>query len=406
MKIGSVWHDLTDLTALCPEAKLPREAQVVIVGGGISGISAFWHLAKRGVHVVLLERGPLAYGATGRNAGFLLAGTVEYFDDAVQRWGKSEAAAIWAFTFENNTSLKAAIRRESIDCELEERGQVILASDEVEWQRLQHCVRLLQECGWESQLLDTHGVAARTGLQGFLGGREQVDDAILQPAKLVRGFGEAGVREGGVILNGVTVMGMHQTDTGWSIATDLGDLWAGHLILTSNAWLREFWPAFTDTITPVRAQALATAPVPLGLIDGALSTNYGYEYWRQLPNGQVLLGGKRWTEPDLAVNTTLAEPQDPTYEQLVAFLHETYPQLTGVPISHSWAGLMAFSKDHLPLIGAIPGVEQAYVAGGYTGHGMAFGFLAGRSLSELILDRESSLDLGRFDPARFHAPAV
>lgn len=399
----SVWHELAGLKAPAAPVTLPPEVQVAIVGGGITGVATFWHLAQRGVRVVLLERGHLAAGATGRNAGFLLAGTVEYFDEAVQRWGKAAAAAIWAFTFENNVSLKALIRREGLDCDFDESGQVVLASDEAEWHRLQHCARLLGECGWETHLLDRAGVEARTGLSGFVGGREQRDDAILNPAKLVLGLAELGERHGGQIFTGQEVTGIAPAESGWQVQTTAGSLWAGHLVLATNAWLRELWPGFADTVVPVRAQALATAPVAPGLIQGALSTNYGYEYWRQLPNGQVLLGGKRWTEPDQAVNTTLMEPQLPTAQELYRFLHFHYPQLQNVPITQSWAGLMAFSADHLPLIGRIPGQEQAYVAGGYTGHGMAFGFLAGRSISELILDAGTSLDIGRFAPSRFHS---
>lgn len=398
---SSAWYDQTDLAACPTVTELPSRVTVAIIGGGITGAATLYHLANQGNLALLLEAGPhLAIGATGRNAGFLIAGTVEYFDEAVTRWGLAETSAIWAFTLENNRGIKNAIVREGIPADLREDGQLVLASTEAEWLSIQETVRQMKAAGLETQLLDASGVATRTGLAGFHGGRFQSDDATLNPAALVVGLGAAAVRQGAQVAVETKVEAFHRDAAGWRIATSRGYVLADHLVLAANAWVPQLWPAFADAITPVRAQALATASVPPGLITGALSTNYGYEYWRQMPNGQVLLGGKRWTEADQAVGTLDYRPQEPTQAQLVAFLHEHYPALADVPITHTWGGLMAFSKDHLPFIGRLPGTESAYVAAAYTGHGMAFGYLAGKCLAELIVDGEASLDIARFDPAR------
>lgn len=400
MKHLPVWRELFPPVPVDPAATLPAEAPVVVIGGGITGAATLYHLARAGIPALLIEREHLAAGATGRNAGFLLAGTVEYFDEAVQHWGLAEAAAIWAFTFENNAAVKNAIVREAIPCHLEEAGQLVLAATDEEWSRLQRTVELLAAIGIDSPLLDANGVTERTGIAGFYGGRLQRDDAILVPAELVRGLGRAAVRLGARVIEGDGVGRLERAGTAWEITTAQGVCRTPHVVLASNAWLREIWPAFRGIITPVRAQALATAPVEPGLITGALSCNTGYEYWRQLPDGRVLLGGMRWTEPGQARDTLDLTVQPATHTALAEFLHRCYPALREVPITHAWTGLMAYTPDRLPLIGAVPDSEGAWVAGGYNGHGMAFGFLAGRILSDLISTGTTELEAERYSPAR------
>jgi len=400
----SAWYDQTDLTACPVVERPPAEAPVVVIGGGITGASALYHLAARGTPALLLEAGPhLSHGATGRNAGFLLGGTVEYFDEAAAKWGAPAAAAIWAFTLENNRGIKNAIAREGIACDLAEVGQLVLASSEAEWGSVQRTVQLMKESGLETQLLDARGVEERTGLTGFYGGRYQPDDATLNPAALVVGLAAAAVRQGAQTAVDAPV-GSLEWDRGvWRLSTPQGDVRTRDLVLAANAWVPQLWPGASGAITPVRGQVLATAPVPPGLVTQALSTNYGYEYWRQMPNGQVLLGGMRWTEPDQALDTLDTTCQQATHDRLAAFVCAHYPSLADIPITHRWGGLMAFSRDRLPFIGRVPGWERAYVAAGYTGHGMAFGYLAARCLADLILEGETDLDIARYSPARFQA---
>ncbi|MEO7995291.1 MAG: FAD-binding oxidoreductase, partial [bacterium] len=213
---------------------------------------------------------------------------------------------------------------------------------------------------------------------------------------LVVGIAEAAERQGAVIRTGVGVRTLIQTPAGWRIETTAGIVECAYLVIASNAWTGQLCPGLAKAITPVRAQALATAPVAPGLIRGALATNYGYEYWRQMPNGQVLLGGKRWTEADQALNTFDPAPQPTTHARLVEFLHAHYPALREVLITHSWGGLMAFNKDGLPYIGPLPGMANAWVAACYNGHGMAFGYSAGQAISDLIVDTGTGLDIARF----------
>jgi glycine/D-amino acid oxidase-like deaminating enzyme len=135
-------------------------------------------------------------------------------------------------------------------------------------------------------------------------------------------------------------------------------------------------------IQPTRGQVLATAPVAHPLFPHLVYANEGFEYWRQLPDGRVVLGGLRRLAIEEEVGT--ADSLHPAIQEgLEAYLrHLGVP--AAVPVTHRWSGIMGFSPDHLPLIGPVPGQDRLYIAGGYSGHGLAFAFLAGRMIADLV----------------------
>jgi len=176
------------------------------------------------------------------------------------------------------------------------------------------------------------------------------------------------------------------------------------LVLATNAWLPEIGGLLGATwlsrcITPTRGQILATEPIEERIFPCPCSANEGYQYWRQLSDGRLVVGG--WRNQSFATETTTNEtPGEEVQRHLDAFVHETL-DLKSVRVTHRWAGIMAFSADGLPLVGRLSGPQHCYISGGYTGHGNASALQAARIISELVQGRthpESDL----FDPARFY----
>ena len=166
--------------------------------------------------------------------------------------------------------------------------------------------------------------------------------------------------------------------------------------LSSAPQLGAEWLA--QAITPTRGQMLSTAPVAERLFDCPCYADDGYQYWRQLADGRLAIGG--WRNHSFATEYSSDEtPAESVQSHLESFLRETL-RLPDLAIEHRWAGIMAFSSDGLPLIGALPGVEGCYLAGGYTGHGNAYALHAAWVLAELIAGRTPA-DADLFDPARF-----
>jgi glycine/D-amino acid oxidase-like deaminating enzyme len=183
---------------------------------------------------------------------------------------------------------------------------------------------------------------------------------------------------------------------------------AGAVVLAANAWVGRLLPAPLDrVITPVRGQVLATPQLPPRRIRGAWSLNDGYEYLQQLPDGRVVLGGLRPRAEDREVGQAEPELHPLLQAGLVDWLRRAWPDLDLPPTEKNgpelrrWAGVMAFTPDRLPLIGAVPGMAGVWMAAGFNGHGLPFAPLAARFLAPAIAGRGLPEDAAPFRPERW-----
>ncbi len=136
-------------------------------------------------------------------------------------------------------------------------------------------------------------------------------------------------------------------------------------------------------MTPTRGQMLATEPISERLFDCPIYAHYGYQYWRQLPDGRLLVGGWRDLAPDHDQRDPTQAPTDAVQQHLDRFVYETLGLPTATAITHRWAGLMAFTPNSLPLLGPAPGRQHTFFCGGYTGHGNAMAVRCARVVADL-----------------------
>jgi glycine/D-amino acid oxidase-like deaminating enzyme len=156
-------------------------------------------------------------------------------------------------------------------------------------------------------------------------------------------------------------------------------------------------PELEAAVVPVRGQMLATAPVAERLFDRPHYARHGFDYWQQLDDGRLVVGGKR----DVSFETEYTDVEETTplvQERLEAFTAD----LLGAPpaVTHRWAGIWGETADRLPLAGPVPGRPGVWVAGGYSGHGNVLGFACGDLVARAIAG-EPQPELELFDPARF-----
>ncbi len=380
------------------------EADVAVVGAGITGTALAVELARAGMRVAVVEARRIAAGASGRNGGFLLGGTAATYAEACSRYGHERARRIWAFSQDNS-----AVARERIgelaalgwDSGYRQTGSMRLACAEAELEAIHSSIVQLQEDGWTAQLVAREDLPPRLRAH-YLGGAHYPGDGEIQPARFVRGLADLARRAGAVIFEESPVTGLRADGEGVTVQTEEGTLHARYLVLATNAWLPRLGPMLgqgwlAEVITPTRGQMLVTEPVAERLFECPLYADEGYQYWRQLPDGRLAVGG--WRNRSLATEYTDDEtPGAPVQDHLERFVRETL-DLPDVRIEQRWAGIMAFSADHLPLIGRLPGTERCFVAGGYTGHGNAYALAAARMLAALLRG-ETHPDADLFDPAR------
>lgn len=333
---------------------------MLIIGGGIAGTSLLWHLTARRIPAVLVERHHLAWGASGRNAGFLLAGVASSYAEAVRTYGRGKAREVWEITNENHDRMIEAARGQDVGHR--RLGSAILPASEQERDLLIESEHLLLEDGFEARWDGTRLVNPR--------------DGEIDPAAMVGALGRQA--RGAAIREGVDVKSIAPRRHDVLVTTEEETCEAGIVILATNAYTPQLAPAVK--IQPTRAQMVATAPDPNSITDMPVYSNFGYRYWRQLRTGEVLLGG--WRDTALETEKTYADEPTPEIQAHLARglsdLHVT------AEVTHRWAGTMGFTESGLPFAGPLEGMPNVYVCAGFTGHGMGFAFMTARQVADRV----------------------
>ncbi len=372
---------------------------VAILGGGLTGAAAAWYLRERGVEAAVVDRGPLAAGATGRNAGFLLAGTSQNYAMAARSHGRDRARRLWEISRDNHGLVRGLVEAEGIDCRYARNGSYTLACSQNEAEALGKSARLLGEDGLRAEFLDDTDVARLFPGAGFKAGLFHPEDGEIHPVRFVRGLAAAAERRGARFFENTMVTGVEHGADRVALATPGGRLEASMLLLASNAWTPLLHPFFEGAITGVRGQMLATEPCPRRLLPAPVYADFGFEYFRQLPDGRLLVGGGRRAALDAEL-TYAERPTDPVQGAIESFFFSCFPEARSLKITHRWAGIMGFSCDELPSVGPVPGSSNVYAAAGYHGHGLAFAVASARAVAEMITRGRSTLPDDLFRPAR------
>jgi glycine/D-amino acid oxidase-like deaminating enzyme len=333
---------------------------VLVIGGGIAGTSLVHHLGKRRFSAVLVERGHLASGASGRNAGFLLAGVADCYAEAVRIFGREKAREVWHMTNENHDRMLEAIERDDVGHR--RLGSATLASGDEERARLDESAQLLRDDGFQADWDGTRLVNPR--------------DGEVNPAAMVGALARRAKR--GAVREGVEITSIQSRGDEVSVLAGELECRAGVVLLATNAYTPLLLPQVK--IQPTRAQMIASAPVSRSVSDMPTYSHFGYRYWRQLAGGEVLIGGWRDTAMQ-AEMTDEAEPTDEIQEHLDGQLAA---MSANAEVTHRWAGIMGFTESGLPLVGPVDGMRNVFLCAGFNGHGMGFAFMSAKRLVETI----------------------
>lgn len=366
---------------------LPATVDVAVIGGGLMGTAVSYWLARSGVKTALLERTRLAYGATGRNGGFMVAGPAEAYARAIARLGYETARAVMAMTLDNRQLLRQVLAEEEIDCDYREPGSLSLALNEAQLAEIKQTVEALQADGFAATLLDREQVQEfiKTPLgPEIVGGKFAPEQGLVHSARLVQGLAVAAQRHGAqCCLATVVQLG---PDSGCvRILTSQGALRAAAVVVAVNAWTSELLPELAGLITPVRGQVLAYAPMPPLFQTGmSASISTTGEYWQQAIDGTIVLGGCRDTAPACDVGVRESRPTSEVQAALEQIFPRLFPSLSCLRVVQRWAGLMAFTPDYLPIVDRVPDNAGIWVVGGFSGHGMPFGLRLGQLIAAAI----------------------
>ena len=386
----------SDLAVTRPALDGDVTADVAIVGGGIGGLAAAWHLADRGIRATVIEARAVASGASGRNGGFLIAGAAPMYNDARALFGDDLARRIYAATLAAQQEVYAVAEEVGASVSFRRVGLLRLAVDAEEADHVRDHHRALAEHGFPGRIVegqDLPAPLARPGRAGLLTDH----DAAVHPVGWVRSLATALERRGVTILEGTTVTTARRERL---VTAPAGKVRYDALVVAADGELGAVIPELAGRVRPRRLHMVATAPLQHAHVARPVSARYGYEYYQQLPDGRIVLGGFSDLDgPDSY--TDRDEASASVHARLARYLVDELG--VAAPVTHRWIGTAGYTDDQRAVAGAAPGRDRAYVMGGYCGTGNLCAWVAGRIVADLIATG-SSVDVDLFDPARPPSP--
>jgi glycine/D-amino acid oxidase-like deaminating enzyme len=339
----------------------------VVIGLGGSGLTLIEELLARGDDVIGIDASDVGAGAAGRNGGFLLSGAYDFYHDAVRLHGRDRAHAIYNETLKEIDRIAAA----TPDV-VRFTGSRRLAADAAE---VEDCRRQMA-----AMRADGFGVEWYEGEDGI--GLSIPMDASFNPLARCRTLALAAIARGARLYSGTTV----RTLSGTRVETSGGVIACDRVFVAIDGKLELLLPELSDRVRTARLQMLATAPTTERVVPCPMYYREGYEYWQQLPDGAIAIGGfrDRAGESEWSVD---AVPTAPVQEMLERFLREHLQ--VHAPIAHRWAACAGYSKSGLPVLAEIRG--GVWALGGYSGTGNVIGALCGRAVVAWALDGDQSL---------------
>lgn len=370
----SIWLDVNDPPV---REKTRHQVDVAIVGGGLIGAGCAHYLAKRKVKSVILEAGTPASGASGRNGGFVLRGIQSYYNIAVKRYGRDNAKFVYAFTEENQRLIKEFLERVGANDAYEACGSYLLACSLEELDELAESAEMMKQDGFAVDYLKEDPLD-----RDFYGALLNAGDIGIHPVKLVRAL----IDQSGVeVFSGEQAIRL-QTDGGKLLLHCASKIIeCDRVLVATNAYAPFLDPYFLDKVTPARGQILVTKPLRERILDKLCYANYGFEYFRQLPDNRLLLGGCRqnFSKEEMGYADMVTKPVQTALENC---LKDRFPDVAGVRIDYRFSGVMGFTSDGLPLVGEIKKVPGAFFAVGFNGHGLGYGMNMSRLLVDVAMD--------------------
>ena len=379
----SYWAATAESAASTPSLKGQAVADVCIIGGGFTGLSAALHLSMAGVTTCLLEAAEPGWGASGRNGGQIIPGFKAERSELVQKLGEAAAERLfsWSGTFVDQTL--DVIRRHKIECRASQPGWIQPAHS---LDTLRSFRRRIEE--WQSRdaPVESLGWAETAKLLGtawYPGAVLDRRGGRLHPLSYSRGLARTAQQTGAAIHGNSPVRKVARENARWRIDTDQGHVTADKIIFCTNAYTNvggELWPNLATSIVPILSYMVATAPIPQQLREGLLPGGHTAadlkrltNHFRLEPDGRLLFGGRgSLTEGDDRINSA----------QVVARLREFFPQLKNIPLDFFWSGHVALTMDHLPHLHELaPGVWTAI---GCNGRGVGMCTAMGKVLSDLL----------------------
>ncbi|HVP01900.1 MAG TPA: FAD-dependent oxidoreductase [Solirubrobacteraceae bacterium] len=406
------WLDRPGAPVPAPPLEGACEADLLVVGAGFTGLWAAL-LAKEAEparEVALLEAETVAFGASGRNGGFVSASLTHGLSNGLERW-PAQMPLIERLGRENHAALVAAIERHGIDAELEQHGALSVATEPHQLAWLGEMARQARRFGWSSDVLDRDATQAQVRSPTYLGAVWQRDgEALVDPAALAWGLAGAIRRLGVRVFERTTVRQLRRDGAGVRAATAAGTVRARRAILATNAFpplvrqVRRFIaPVYDYVLVSEPLDAAQRAAIGWAGRQGVSDLGNQFHYYRLTPDDRILWGGYDAIHYYGSRVAPALDQRAASFDLLARNLLATFPQLEGIRFTHRWGGAIDTCSRFSVMFARALGGRAVYV-GGFTGLGVGASRFGALTALDLVDDRQTErtgLELVRRRPVPF-----
>lgn len=391
MKLASYWLESSTPFAGAAAGPVEGRADVAVIGGGFTGLSAALALARRGASVVVLEAGRVAAGASGRNGGHVNNGTSHDYAGLAASLGVEQARALYRAFDDAVDTVERIVREEQIQCDFRRSGKIKLAAKPAHYDKLARSFEVLnRDCDPQTELVPRERIRDEVGSDAFFGGLLYRKSAMMHMGRFGAGIADAAVRAGARIFEEAPVTTLQRLNgAAHRVTTPRGTIEAAQVLVATGPSRQGPFAWFRRRIVPVGSFIVVTEPLPPAMLDSiiptrrtATTTKYIGNYFRISPDDRLIWGGR--------ARFAMSNPTEDAKsgEVLRAQLRAAFPQLKDVRLDYCWGGLVDMTEDRLPRAGEQDGL---FYAMGMSGHGAQMSVHLGQQMAKVMAgEREAN----------------
>jgi glycine/D-amino acid oxidase-like deaminating enzyme len=385
----NLYVDTAAPAAATPPLEGNARADVIVVGAGFTGLSTALHLAERGVKVLVLEADTVGWGASGRNGGQVNPGLKHDPDVVEADFGADLGSRMNALAGAAPKLVFDLLARHGISCEARQNGTLRAATHGRHAAFIRTTVEQLVRRGAPVELWEGAVLARATGTDRYVAAMFDPRGGDVHPLRYARGLAQAAVRLGATVCGHSRALKIEATGAHWRVLTRGGQAVAPQVVLATNGYTDDLWPALKRTVVPVFGAIAATAPLPAALAaqilpgrpvlyeSGAITV-----YYRVDCADRLIIGGRG---PMREIDSPAAIPH------ILRYARRLWPALSEVAWTHAWGGRLAMTRDAYPHLHEP--ARGVWVSLGYNGRGVAMATTMGKVLAGRILDPAAEIDM-------------